>query len=52
METITYKTAVKKFGKIAKLRCIGFKVKSTYNVYFKLCVKGLAYKSNYYITEV
>lgn len=49
MKTITYKTAIKKFSKQAKLKCTGFKVKSTYDVYFKLCIEGLAYKSNYYI---
>jgi hypothetical protein len=49
MKTISYKTAVKKYGNQAKLKCAAFKLKSTYKVYFNLCIKGLAYQSNYYI---
>ncbi|CAB4241031.1 hypothetical protein UFOVP22_47 [uncultured Caudovirales phage] len=51
MITITYKTACKKFGHIARQRCLSFKIKSVYNLYFKLCIHGLAYQSNYYIVE-
>jgi|688.fasta_scaffold1026656_2 hypothetical protein len=51
MQTITYKTAVKKFGKQAKLKCTSFKIKSTYDVYFKLCIEGLAHQAGYFIAR-